>query len=491
MPARSRRHERLRRPPLFHSSTINAAETFPRFRGNLTRLTFPPDAVGPAGGGSDPHRIPKIQTEESVTTLQRWVALAACLAIGLTAAEGGAQEPVAQPEEQAAEAEEVKGKLEGMSEQLQTLQADTDKLKKFKFSGYVQARWETGEAQSDTIRVSVSGTTATFTPANNARFYIRRARLKLTYDSSPLSQAVVYFDGGTDRTVRLLEAYVTLLDPWTPAHRHALTIGQMNVPFGYEIERSSSVRELPERSRAENVLFSGERDRGLKIVSHWMPQLETVLGVYNGGGVNNADFPTTDPTAGKDFLARARYSQGKVDGAVSYYGGRHATPLTGPDVETDKTRLGFDLQAFYELPSLGGGSLKGEFFGGHEINPDSVRTLTTITSGVGRYLVAGVDPSHLATDFLGGYVMWVQNLGEKFQFAARYDMYDPNDSVDGDSFKRGSIGLNWFYDGFTRISVAYDDVRTHASSGSGRLLQNLRLPDPKDNLLTVQFQHKF
>ena len=56
----------------------------------------------------------------------------------------------------------------------------------------------------------------------------------------------------------------------------------MNIPFGYEIERSSSVRELPERSRAENVLFSGERDRGLKIVSQWTPQIETVIGGWNG-----------------------------------------------------------------------------------------------------------------------------------------------------------------------------------------------------------------
>ena len=46
-----------------------------------------------------------------------------------------------------------------------------------------------------------------------------------------------------------------LLDPWTPDHRNPLWFGQFNIPFGYEIERSSSVRELLERSRAENVLF--------------------------------------------------------------------------------------------------------------------------------------------------------------------------------------------------------------------------------------------
>lgn len=427
-----------------------------------------------------------------MTTFQRWVALAACLAIGLTAAEGGAQEPAAQPADPATQ-EDMQGKLDGMSEQLQTLQADMDKLKKFKFSGYIQARWETAENKSDSVRVT--GTPPAVTPANSERFYIRRGRLKLTYDSSPLSQAVVYIDGGADRTVRLLEAYVTLLDPWTPLHQHALTIGQMNVPFGYEIERSSSVRELPERSRAENVLFSGERDRGVKLVSHWTPQLETVAGVLNGGGVNHADFPNADPTRAKDFLARVRYSQGRVDGAVSYYAGHNTTPLTGPDVQTDKERLGIDAQAYYELPVLGGGSLKGEFYRGKEVNPDSVRTMTTSSSASPRLLVANAAPSHFATDFLGWYAMWVQNLGDKLQLAARYDVYDPNDGLDLDDFKRTSFGLNWFYDGFTRLTVSYDILKTRpVPSGSARF--NAANPasrpgDPKDNLWTVQVQHKF
>ena len=162
---------------------------------------------------------------------------------------------------------ELQGLLDGLGEQLQVLQSDTDKLKRFKLSGYIQARTEFSEASNDSVKAS--GSPAALTVPNNTRFYIRRARVKLTYDSSPLSQAVVYFEGGQDRTIRLLEAYVTLLDPWTPNHDHQLTVGQFNVPFGFEIERSSSVRELPERSRAENVLFSGERDRGIKLESQW------------------------------------------------------------------------------------------------------------------------------------------------------------------------------------------------------------------------------
>jgi phosphate-selective porin len=380
---------------------------------------------------------------------------------------------------------DVAGRLEGMTEQLQALLGDVDKLRRFKFSGYVQARVENAENQSDSVRVT--GSPAAATAFNSQRFFIRRARLKLTYDASPLSQAVFYVDGGTDRTIRLLEAYVTLLDPWTPLHQHQLTIGQMNVPFGYEIERSSSVRELPERSRAENVLFSGERDRGLKWVSAWTPRFETVLGVFNGGGVNHPDFPNTDPTKAKDVLGRARWSQGSLDVAGSYYRGREVTPLTGPDVTTDKTRLGLDAQVFYQLAPFGGGTLRGEYYGGTNANPDSVRALTETPASPasGRLPRAGADLDHFATDFSGWYAMWVQNLGEHWQLAARLERFDPDTNVDHDQFERLGLGVNWFFDGFTRVSLAYDVPETdRALPGGG-------FEDPADNLWTVQVQHKF
>ncbi len=381
--------------------------------------------------------------------------------------------------------QELNGLLEGLNEQLQVLQADTDKLKKFKFSGYVQARTEFSEASNDSVKVS--GSPAVISSPNATRFFIRRARLKMTYDSSPLSQAVVYFDGGADRTLRLLEAYVTLLDPWTPNHDHQLTLGQFNVPFGWEIERSSSVRELPERSRAENVLFSGERDRGAKLESQWTPKLKTTLAVLNGGGVNSTDFPATDPTRGKDVTGRVRWSQGAWDAAVSGYRGRQVTALTGPDVLTDKTRLGVDAQGFWTLPSAGGGSIRGEFYSGHEVNANALRdSIAAPTStNPNRLLKSGVNGQHLATDMLGWYVMAVQNLGDRFQAVVRYDTYDPNVDVDHDQFERLGFGLNAFYDGFTRITVSYDAITTDAPTGPGRFT------DPHDNLWTIQLQHKF
>jgi hypothetical protein len=235
------------------------------------------------------------------------------------------------------------------------------------------------------------------------------------------------------------------------------------------------------------VLFSGERDRGLKLESQWTPKLKTSFSVLNGGGVNSADFPTTDPTKGKDVTGRVRWAQGAWDAAVSGYWGRHVTPLTGPDVQTDKTRLGFDAQAYFTLPAAGGGSLRGEVFAGHEINADSIRTLVVAptTASPARLLRAGADPDHVATDMIGWYLMAVQNLGERFQAVVRFDTYDPNVDTDHDQFERWSFGLNAFYDGFTRITLSYDAIRTDVAAGAGRFT------DPADNLWTFQLQHKF
>ncbi len=417
----------------------------------------------------------------------RWSLILMCLVIASPAVVR-AEEETPEADSASVSAPDMQGLLDGLNEQLQTLQADTDKLKRFKFSGYLQARMDVSEASNDSVKVS--GSPATITTPNQSRFYVRRARLRLTYDSSPLSQAVVYFDGGQDRTIRLLEAYVTLLDPWTPNHDHQLTLGQFNVPFGYEIERSSSVRELPERSRAENVLFSGERDRGVKLESQWTMNLKTTLAVLNGGGINSADFPNTDPTRAKDVTARARWSQGPWDAAVSWYRGRQVTPLTGPDVVTDKNRLGFDAQLFYALPVVGGGTLRGEFYAGHDVNADSLSKLVVAPTSANpvRLLRSGANAQHLATDMRGGYVMAVQNLGERFQAVVRYDQYDPNTSLDHDAYRRWSFGVNAFYDGYTRLTVSYDAIRTEALvPGSAPA----RYTDPHDNLWTVQLQHKF
>ncbi len=381
---------------------------------------------------------------------------------------------------------EVRAMLDSLAERVRDRRTDAAPRPSYGLSGYVQARFEWGEASSDTVRVSGSPPTASV--ANVSRFYVRRGRVKLTADPSPRTRVVLSVDGSQDRMVRLLDAYVTIKEGWTGRQAHQLTVGQFDVPFGFEIERSSSRRELPERSRAENVLFSGERDRGIKLEGQWTPRLRTVVALLNGGGVQDPDFPTTDPTRAKDVLGRARWSVGGLDVAASYAIGRDVIPLTGPDVWTDRKRLGADAQASYSLPGLGKGQWMLEFYSGVETNPDSVRGLVeTVDISPGqqaRRLRAGADPTHLATRFRGGYAMCVQRLSERTEGVVRHDRYDPDLAAGHDQFSRWSFGLNLVCDSHTRLTIAYDAVRTEKPSGGS-------FRDPADNLWTFQVQSRF
>ena len=80
--------------------------------------------------------------------------------------------------------------------------------------------------------------------------------------------------------------------------------------------------------------------------------------------------------------------------------------------------------------------------------------------------------------------MWVQNVGDRAQGVVRFDAWDPNVDADHDQYSRWSLGANWFWDGFTRLTLSYDAIRTETKTGT-------RWTDPQDNLWTLQVQHKF
>jgi len=153
---------------------------------------------------------------------------------------------------------------------------------------------------------------------------------------------------------------------------------------------------------------------------------------------------------------------------LNAWGGGRGVARTGANHPEPSSSAEF-AQTYFTLPAAGGGSLRGEFYAGHEINADSVRTLVVApsTANPARLLRAGANPNHLATDMLGWYVLAVQNFGERFQAAVRYDVYDPNVDLDHDQFERWSFGVNAFYDGFTRLTLSYDAIRTDAEWQNG------------------------
>lgn len=373
----------------------------------------------------------------------------------------------------------LEARLDSLSAEVRALREQKPPASPLRFSGFVQARWETAEHSADTIRVSGDDVTS----ANRNRFFIRRARLKAAWTDAR-ARAVVYLNAGDQRDVELLEAHVTLFDPWTPG-RHALVIGQQNVPFGFDLEYSASSQELLERSQAERTLFPGERDRGVVLESRWMDGIVTSIGVFNGTTIGeDSRFVAADPNGDKAVVGRLRVGRDAWSAAVSGYRARAAVPLTGPDIATDRTRYGADAQARYDLAGLGSGEVRAEMFLGRQIHPDSVRALTSSAGGA-TLLVAGADPGHFATDVAGGYVTWVQSFAARYAIAARWDVYDPDTNVDHDRFSRISLAMHGRYGKHVTASVAYEIPDTERRTPAGTY------EDPHDNRWTVQVQHKF
>ena len=125
------------------------------------------------------------------------------------------------------------GKLTALDDRVLVNETDLSKLNKIKISGYVQAQWE--YYGKDLVKTNE--------PTNT--FYIRRARLKFTYEPADGVKFVLQPDFSTGN-FSLKDAYAVVnlpvLKDWS------LWAGQFNRP-DYEVEYSSGQREVLERSR--------------------------------------------------------------------------------------------------------------------------------------------------------------------------------------------------------------------------------------------------
>ncbi len=215
----------------------------------------------------------------------------------------------------------LEGKVDGVADRTTELENTVSNLAKLKISGYVQPQW----VWTGIDTVGKNGDINNNPQITRSYFQIRRGRVKFTYKSGDIG-AVIYPDI-TEQGVVIKEVYAS----WDFAHDKGMTMlnlqmGAMNRPFGYEIAYSSSVREVVERSVAENRLFNGERDLGIQIgytpvFGDLRPVLE--LGLYNGSD-NFAAGPVNDigGNSGNAF----NFGTGQIQGSVS-----SLTPKSGAD----------------------------------------------------------------------------------------------------------------------------------------------------------------
>jgi hypothetical protein len=379
----------------------------------------------------------------------------------------------------------LRDKISGVEERIATAEGDLAKLTKIKLSGYIQAQflhYEASNAYPDNV------------------FMLRRVRIKFQYE--PVNGVVFVlqpdFQPGN---ITLKDAYVQLNDRWLKTF--SLWAGKFNRP-NYEVEYSSSSREVPERSRVIRAIYPDERATGAKLeIAPPKVPLKVQLALFNGNdgltitdaaGVNinpvNNDFDNH-----KDFMGRVTYTfkLGQIGalgvGAHGYYGAikANSTDLLNSDYTYNKSLdtegknigklikknwVGFEAQLYFDL--LGGLALKGEYIFGVNGTPG----YTSKTSVTGPQVVTGMknDTLFLTTttttttnnrpaierNFSGYYVYLVKNIGKHHQVAARFDYYDPNTKLASDL-----IGVNK-WDG----SVAAKTVDKYSYSGTNPVVAN-------------------
>jgi hypothetical protein len=374
--------------------------------------------------------------------------------------------------EMAARLEALEAKLAGLEEAHSATDASVSALKRLKVSGYIQGRYEHSEASANGLKSDGK------TVANTDRFLVRRARLKTVYDGVN-AEYLLQIDATGDG-VTLKDAEATFVDTWSPLNIR-LTLGQFKVPFGYELLQSSADREMPERAAIVRAYFDGERDRGLRLTARY-EFLRLAVALINGNGVKDtatykstALYGTNDPNKFKDFSGRLGVDFGTVTGGVSAYLGRGpmSTTVTSGATSTDpvtisydykrRTRLGADVQAYLDVPEVGGLALKGEIIWGSDSAID--------WNGV---------PSNPATNVrkLGWIVTAVQNIGDYLGVVVRVDQMDPNTSKDKDKVTTVGGGLLGYASNNLRASLIYQHPIEEGTSVS-------------DDSLIAQLQAKF
>ena len=396
---------------------------------------------------------------------------------------------------------------ESDSIRLSQLEEQTSKLevlKGLKVSGYFQSQFQYGQPNAS-LKV---GSANTDLDKGFSRFGIRRGRLKFSYDKS-FASGVFQIDM-TDKGIALKDAYLQLKDPKYSSS--TLKSGIFNRPFGYEIERSSSQRESPERSKIITTLFPDERDLGImlslqaKKTSPWSI-LKLDLGLFAGNGIKS------DIKNKKDFIADLSVNKNfneiiSLGGGISYYlgnsyqGTNNVYTFQNNSFVLDSSSsnlgnyakreyLGANLQ-FGIITILGLTSISSEFLTGTQPG-DKSGSKSPNSSTVGT-------SDTYIRKFHGGYVSFTQDFGKlPLSLIAKYDWYDPNYEVSKNEigFNNGTgkgdiayqtIGLGLLYkiNNNLRLTAYYDLIRNETSENLDGYNKDI-----KDDMVTIRLQYKF
>ncbi len=400
-------------------------------------------------------------------------------------------------------------KFSGYEERFLTAESLLDKLSKIKITGYIQAQYEMYDNWSADGKLHGVAPTTGARPTTNT-FFIRRARVKFTYEALDGVKFVLCPDFTIDK-FSVKDAYAVLNDRWT--NTFSLYLGQFN-RITYDNEYSSASREFAERTLMTRTLYPTEREVGVKFEADFNTQynfpLKLQFAMFNGNfGEGAVASQQKDVDNAKDFMARAVYSlrmpkQGLVVdfGGHTYLGkttfiavdptpanniftdvnNKPFTPALGDTF--DKELFAAEMQAYYDF--LGGMSLKGEYIRG------------TYSGTTNAAQVNSLFNANKVRNVEGYYLSLIKNVGKKHEASIRYDVFDPNTKLSGDTVtKKDDLKYNnwtftwqYFFDENVKIMACYNMPINEKSTNAGVTADYLNR-DKRDNTFTLRLQASF
>jgi hypothetical protein len=273
--------------------------------------------------------------------------------------------------------------------------------KQHKIDGYLQLRFRDDNATDGRREFLV----------RNARINVRgpvsaRAayRIEMQFDSKETGK-------GPGSKAQLRTATIDYLTGPTSRIR----MGQMVVPWGYELEVPTQDLWSGERALFMDRLFPDQRDLGLEFSSQRSPKAPKLdLGFFNGSGID-----MTDNNNNQNLLARVDFPLKNGSIALSGYAGTN-------NEGTARTRQ--DRDAVSAKYAWGDTQFLGEFVAGNDKGKD-------IRGWYGQI----------------GHPLTKKSANLLF---AKYDQYDEDRSKPNDLFKRWTLGYWYDLDKATRLILA-------------------------------------
>ncbi|MBS1731526.1 MAG: porin [Bacteroidetes bacterium] len=393
-------------------------------------------------------------------------------------------------------------------------QSVINKNQRFKISGYFQPQFQIASTEG---AQSFNG--GNFQPQSANRFMLRRGRIKFDYvhfgkNTAPTVQFVFQFDA-TERGVSLRDAWGRILE--NKLNNFGLVMGMFTIPFGYEINLSSSYRESPERGRMSQILFTNQRDLGAMVSfeprnkSSFLKYIKWDAGIFNGLGLSSF----SDYDSYKDIITRLSLKPIPVDEKL--YLSMGLSLYDGGFLQNDKyvyTLGNVNSQKKYIADSTVqniGSKLPRKYYGG-DMQIKFIHSKESQTELRGEYIFGkqtsgaytSVTPSTLMTDpyyirnFNGAYFYLLHSFNKHHQLGIKYDWYDPNIKLKGDEInsqagataadiKYSTIGFGYIYqlNESLKILAWYDLVKNETTALPGYTA------DLKDNVFTLRMQFRF